>query len=86
MPKNSFTSHVHCRKAPNKTMPAHIQRGNLTKSRQRANVEHVFSYQKQPMSLAIPTVGAARAKIKIKLANITYNIHRLSQLQRIRTT
>lgn len=86
MEKNGFTSHVHRRKAPGKPMPAHIRRGNSTKSKHRAPVEHVFSYQKGPMDLAIRTVGAARAKIKIGLANITYNIHRLTQLRRMGIT
>lgn len=67
-------------------MPAHIRRGNSTKSKHRAPVEHVFSYQKGPMDLAIRTIGTARAKIKIGLANITYNIHRLSQLRRMGIT
>lgn len=83
MEKNGFTSHAHRRKAPGKPMPAHIRRGNSTKSKNRAPVEHVFSYQKRPMGLTIQTIGTARAKIKIGLANVTYNIHRLSQLTRM---
>jgi IS5 family transposase len=45
-------------------------------------VEHVFAYQKGPMALAIRTIGIVRAKAKIGLANIAYNMHRLVQVRR----
>ena len=46
-------------------MPAHMARGNRTKSRIRAKVEHVFAEQKEWMGLFIRTIGLARAKVKI---------------------
>ncbi len=42
----------------------------------RAAVEHVFAHQKGPMGLVIRTIGIARARVKIGLANLAYNIKR----------
>lgn len=86
MEEHGFTSCVHHRKPKGKPMPANVRRGNATRSKHRAPVEHVFSYQKGPMALTIRTIGIARAKVKIGLANIAYNIHRLVQLQRAGVT
>ena len=82
MAKHGFTSNVHHRKKAGKPMPAHIRRGNATRSKHRAPVEHVFAVQKQAMSLTIRTIGIARAKAKIGMANLAYNIRRLVQIRR----
>ena len=58
-------------------MPDHIRRGNATKSRVRSAIEHVFAQQKDRMRLFIRTVGIERAKAKIGLVNIAYNMQRL---------
>ncbi len=39
-------------------------------------VEHVFAHQKGLRGLFVRTIGLARARIKIGLANLTYNIRR----------
>jgi transposase, IS5 family len=58
-------------------MPAHIVRGNATRARVRSRVEHVFAAQKCRLGLVVRTVGMARARVKIGLANLTYNFRRL---------
>jgi hypothetical protein len=40
-------------------------------------VEHVFARQKGPMGLVVLTIGSARARVKIGLANLAYNMKRL---------
>lgn len=80
--RHGFVSHVHRRKPAGKPIPKHIRRGNKTKSKHRAPIEHVFAVQKHMMSLAIRTIGIARAKTKIGLANIAYNMRRLVQVRR----
>jgi transposase, IS5 family len=40
----------------------------------RSAVEHVFARQKGPMGLCIRTIGIARARTKIGLANLLYNM------------
>ena len=61
-----------------KPMPAHIRRGNATRARVRAKVEHVFAAQKRRLGLIVRTVGIARATTKIMLANLAYNMRRLA--------
>ncbi len=82
MEENGFVSQVHRRKPKGKPMPDNVRRGNNTKSKHRAPVEHVFAYQKQVMGLCIRSVGQARATTKIGLANLVFNMHRLVQLER----
>ena len=60
-----------------KPMPAHIRRGNATRAKVRARVEHVFAAQKRRLHLVIRTIGLARATTKITLANLAYNMRRL---------
>lgn len=40
-------------------------------------IEHVFAGQKHRMGLFIRTIGIARARIKIGMANLAYNFQRL---------
>lgn len=70
-------SRIHRRKPRGKPMPDRIRRGNATKSKVRARVEHVFAQQKDKMGLFIRTIGIKRAEAKITLVNIAYNMHRL---------
>jgi hypothetical protein len=42
----------------------------------RAAVEHVFARQKGPMALFVRTIGIIRAKVKIGMANLAYNLTR----------
>ena len=60
-----------------KPMPAHIRRGNRARAKVRARVEHVFAAQKRRLHLVIRAIGLARAKTKITLANLAYNMRRL---------
>ena len=69
------------RKKPRgKKMPAHIARGNATRARVRSRVEHVFAAQKCRLGLIVRTIGMARARVKIGMANLAYNFTRLSWL------
>lgn len=73
----SLVSRIHRKKPPRRPMPDHIRRGNATKSKVRSAVEHVFAQQKDRMGLFVRTVGIERARAKIGLANIAYNMGRL---------
>ncbi|MEM9147959.1 MAG: hypothetical protein AAGC57_17420 [Pseudomonadota bacterium] len=77
-----FRSQVHHRKPRGRSMAPNIRRGNAARSAVRAGIEHVFAHQKGPMALCVRTIGIARAKAKIGLANLTYNIRRLIFLSR----
>ena len=84
--RHGFISHIHHRRPPGsaaacaRPLPAHVRRGNARRSRDRAPVEHVFAVQKQAMGLFVRTIGLARARTRIGMANLAFNIRRLVQL------
>ncbi len=82
MEKNGFVSRVHRKKPKGKPMPDTVRRANAERSKVRSRVEHVFAEQKDRMGLFIRTIGIARAKVKIGMANLVYNFKRLIFLQR----
>src|SRR3979409_2355495 len=50
----------------------------------RARVEHVFGHQQSAMGgKIVRTIGIARARFKIGMMNLGYNIRRLVQLERM---
>src|ERR671910_1117678 len=73
---NGLRSQIHRKKPKGKPMPKPIARANGVKSKVRAAVEHVFAHEKGPMGLVIRTIGLARARVKIGLANLVYNMKR----------
>ena len=83
--KNGFVSRIHRKKPPGRPMPETTRRANALKSRVRSGVEHVFAVQKDKMDLFIRTVGIARARMKIGMANMVYNLKRLVYLDRLAT-
>ncbi len=74
-------SQIHRRKPKGKPLPRHIARANHKRSKVRSVVEHVFAAQKNAMGLFIRTIGMARAKTKIGIANLAYNMRRLTQIE-----
>ena len=58
---------------------------NRKKSTVRARVEHIFGAQAAMDGYVIRTIGLERAKVKIGLLNLTYNMKRLVQLTAIET-
>jgi IS5 family transposase len=76
-----LVSRIHRKKPQGKPMPERTRRANAMKSKVRAVVEHVFAHEKGPMALVVRTIGLARAKVKIGLANLAYNMRRFVWLQ-----
>lgn len=74
--RRGFVSRIHRKKPQGKPMPERVRIANAQKSKVRSAVEHVFALQKGPMALFVRTIGVARAKVKIGLANLTYNMRR----------
>ena len=59
---------------------AKLRQTNTRKFALRSAVEHASLRQKGPMGLMVRTVGIARARVKIGLSNLAYNIKRLVRL------
>ena len=74
---DGFLSHIHHKKPKGRAMSVRTSKANGRKSKVRAVVEHVFARQKGPMGLFVRTIGLDRAKTRIGLANLTYNMKRL---------
>ena len=83
MEKNGFVSRIHRKKPVGRPMPETTRPANALKSKVRSGVEHVFAVQKDKMDLFIRTVGIARARVKIGIANMVYNMKRLVFLDRL---
>ena len=79
--KRGFQSRIHRKKPTGRLMPQRMRIANARKSKVRAAVEHVFAHQKGLMGVFIRTIGLARAKVKIGLANLAYNMRRFVWLQ-----
>ncbi|MBL0941930.1 MAG: transposase [Alphaproteobacteria bacterium] len=75
---NGFTSKLHRKKPKGHPMPLRMLQANGKKSKIRSKVEHIFAVQKDKMSLFIRTIGLKRAHVKIGLANLVYNMKRLT--------
>lgn len=74
---------MHCR-AVGKPLTEQAKGSNRTKSSVRVRVEHIFGAQANDMGgTLLRTIGLVRAKVKIGMKNLTYNMRRLVQLGRI---
>jgi hypothetical protein len=70
--------------ARNRPLSERQEAANTARSKVRARVEHVFGHQENAMGRKIVrTIGMARAKFKIGMMNLGYNISRLVQLERV---
>ena len=79
-----YKSRIHRRGARNHPLCKRQQAANTTRSRVRARVEHVFGDQQNAMGgKLVRTIGMARARAKIGLMNLVYNMRRLVQLERM---
>ena len=66
----------------NKPLTEEQKDSNKEKSRIRARVEHIFGFVENSMNGSfIRTIGITRAKAKIGMMNLTYNICRCTQLK-----
>jgi IS5 family transposase len=81
MAQNGFVSRIHRKKPTGRPLPERSRRANARKSAVRSRIEHVFAEQKHRMGLLVRTIGMARARMKIGLANLAYNMKRLIWLE-----
>jgi IS5 family transposase len=80
--KKELVDKVHEKGYRNKPLTEKQKADNREKSKVRARVEHVFGFVENSMNGSIVrTIGIARAKAKIGMMNLTYNINRCVQLK-----
>jgi len=72
---------IHRKGHRNRPLSAREKQGNRTRSKVRARVEHVFGAQVNDMGgTLLRSIGIARAKARIGLKNLAYNMRRAVQL------
>jgi hypothetical protein len=73
-----FKSRIHVRAARSHPLSKTEEEANRKKSRVRVRVEHVFGAQQtSPGGRIVRTIGIVRARAKIGLQNLVYNIRRI---------
>ena len=77
---NGFESQIHEKGARNHPLTDEQKASNRIKSKVRARVEHVFGAQHAMGGHIVRTIGIARARAKIGMMNLIYNMRRLVQL------
>jgi transposase, IS5 family len=79
-----FRSRIHVRAGRDRPLSRVQEAANRKKSKIRARIEHVFGAQETaPGGRIVRTIGLVRARAKIGLANLAYNIRRLVTLERM---
>jgi IS5 family transposase len=77
-------SRIHQRASRGHALSKAQHKANREKSKIRARIEHVFGAQQtSPGGRIVRTIGIMRAKAKIGLQNLAYNIRRLVTLERL---
>ena len=79
--EEDFREHIQRKGCRQRKLTESEQRGNRTRSRIRSRVEHVFGVQAQKAgNLILRTIGIVRARAKIGLRNLAYNMDRVGML------
>ena len=82
--ERGLKSRIHRKAQRNRPLRKREQQGNRTRSKVRARVEHVFGAQVNDMGgTLVRSIGIARAKARIGLKNLAYNMRRAVQLERL---
>ena len=77
-------SHIHRKGKRGKPLTEQAKGSNRTKSTVRVRVEHVFGAQANDMGgTLVRTIGLVRARARIGMKTLAYNMRRLGQLGRI---
>lgn len=77
-----FESQIHEKGTRGHPLTDEQKAANRVKSKIRVRVEHVFAAQHAMGGHLVRTIGLARAKVKIGMMNLVYNMRRLVQLIR----
>ena len=79
--QKGYRGHLQRKGSRHKKLTEWEKQGNRTRSRIRSRVEHIFGIQAMTAgSLNLRTIGLVRARAKIGLRNLAYNINRYKTL------
>ena len=77
---DGFDSQIHEKGTRGHPLTEEQKASNRVKSKTRARVEHIFGAQHAMGGHIVRTIGLARARVKIGMMNLVYNMTRLVQL------
>ena len=78
---DGFREHIQRKGSRNHPLTPREREGNRARSRIRSRIEHIFGVQAQRAgNLLLRTIGIARARAKIGLRNLAYNVDRMGML------
>ena len=81
--EKGLKSRIHRKGRRGRPLSEREHQGNRTRSKVRARVEHVFGAQSNDMGgTLVRSIGLVRAKARIGLKNLAYNMRRLVHLER----
>ena len=80
MAADGFESQIHEKGTRGHPLTEEQKASNRVKSKTRARVEPVLGAQHAMGGHIVRTIGLARAKVKIGMMNLVYNMKRLGQL------
>lgn len=79
--KRRFREHLQRKGCKNRKLTRRELQGNRTRAKIRSRIEHVFGVQAMiARSVVVRCIGIIRARIKIGLRNLAYNINRYALL------
>lgn len=78
--RRGLRERIQFRRPPRRRLSGLRARANTVRARVRSAIEHVFARQKHRMALFVRTIGLVRARVKIGLANLAYNLTRMAWL------
>jgi IS5 family transposase len=78
--RRGLAERLQFRRPPRRELSDQQAKANAARARIRSAIEHVFAAQKHRMALFVRTIGLARARVKIGIANLVYNFTRLAWL------
>jgi len=78
---DGWRSRIHRKGQKGKPLSDRAQAANRRRSTVRARVEHVFAQQEAMGHMLVRTIGVVRARFKIGMMNLAYNLRRLAWLK-----
>ena len=84
--EKGLSSRIHYKAHRNKPLTKRQEQGNKIRSKVRVRVEYIFGAQSNDMGgTQVRSIGIIRAKARIGLKNLAYNMRRLVQLENLAT-
>ena len=78
---DGWRSRIHREGQKDKPLSDRAQAANRRRSTARARVEHVFAQQQAMGRMLVRTIGVVRARFKIGMMQLAYNLRRLAWLK-----